>query len=627
MKVRHVYPSTHWVELEKFLVGDTCDPKECFRLRDDVWDAWRYSKTTLTSERSKSRFHFDKLNSFIKPYVKSFCYRRLIESNRPVSQPAAHLPVSLQSADAYFRNYNFNSLDELSSSEVFSRFWHNELVTITDDEGQVLSVSNWRQKVTRPFWLDMSRRFGSPLYVPPTKYPKQLHPTIAAANQSKMIPVAVTRQLKNKLALHRDGLQRLNRFHHIRLCVLILMICAGRRADEVLTSSKGNGADGPLIRRPYAGGAPEDALWFSFRPNKGGPRDEVYISPEWEELTIYCVREVLRYSDEVRHLAEPEDQGLLILISGWNWTSGGQAKKSSITEESIDFNAHVPSGNQRLPQDQHRRQRAIALRYQAMCMWLYGQFEPQQGLKFYPGVLETWNITEDGSADGKIYRLRLLQARHTRQTALSSDPSIPRLTLQRDINHREGVSQIAYQHNLEQQHGILKAKVRGGELVGNGVKWLQRILGVNVTAESPVPDFKPGTPSIFDDRWRKLIEDNPLFIQFNRVPCGYCTLPQSPLACREYMNCTEAEEGGCRYFLTDPKDKKMLSELKERAGMHRQRQRESLVKGYTVQAGRHEVCADRTEDLRERALVSIERLKRIADRTSPKHAPAPHEER
>lgn len=612
MNRRHIYPATYWDELKKFLTGKECDPKRCFTLSDDSWDASAYSTVSLPAQRSLLRFNFNGLDSFIKPYVKSYCYRQLVENQRPPTHPLVCLPVTLRSADAYFRSNNFNSLDELADNEVFAGFWEEQLVRRTDAVGQVVSVSNWRQKISRPFWLDMSRRFGSPLYVPRTKYSKGLHPTAAAASECKAIPVEVTRQFKNKLGLHREGRQRLNRFHHLRLCVLNLMICVGRRPDEVLTESRGEGADGPLVRRPCADGGTEGALWFRFRPNKGGPRDEVYVSPEWENLATYCVRELLRYSDEVRHLAVPEEQGLLILVSRWNWTSSGQARACNNTVEEINFETYTPSGKRRL-KGAGSSDRAVMLRYSAMRMWLYGQFLPRSG-KFTRGVLEEWNITEDGSADGEIYRLRLLQARHSRQTALSADPGIPRLTLQRDLNHRERVSQTAYQHNLEQQHEVLKAKVRGGELVGNGLQWLQTILGVDEPAESPAAGFEAGKPSILDERWRRLIEDNPLFIQFNRVPCGYCTLPQGQLACREYRSCTEAGDGGCRYFVIDPGNEKMVAELGERAALHRRNQRESQMKGRTVQAGRHRVCAERTEGLRRQALVSIEKLNRLADR-------------
>jgi hypothetical protein len=613
MIIRHIYPATHWDELKKFCVGKERDPKGCFRLSDDLWDASAYSANPLPAKRSLCRFRFKKLRSFIKPYAKSYCYRQLVENQRRPSHPLVYLPITLELADAYFRDNNLKSLDEIASSEEFAKFWEGQLIPRTDGDGDG-QVSNWRQKITRPFWLDMSRRFGSPLYVPRIKYPKGLHPTDAAANECKEIPVEVTRQFKNKLGLHRDGLQRLNRYHHLRLCVLNLMICVGRRPDEVLTASRGAGAGGPLVRRPCAGGGAEGALWFSFRPNKGGPRDEVYVSPEWEDLATYCVRELLRYGDEVRHLAVPEERELLILVSARNWTAHVAAKACAITGEGVDFESYNASGTRRWAKGRRYNYRAAMLRPMAMRQWLYGQSGPRPG-KFHPGVLEEWNITEDGSADGAVYKLRLLQARHSRQTALSSDPGIPRLVLQRDINHRERVSQVAYQHNLGQQHEVLKAKVRAGELVGNGLQWLQRILGVELAPENGSPGFGPGRPSILDERWRRLIEGSPLFLQFNRVPCGYCTLPQSPLACREYMNCTEAGDGGCRYFVTDPGNEKMVTELGDRADTHRRRQRESLAKGRTVQAGRHGLCAERTEDLRRQALVSIEKLKRLDGKT------------
>lgn len=608
VKDKHIYPATHWVELEKFLIGDTCDPKGCFRLCDDLWEAWPYSATSLPTLRSRFRFNFANLRSVIKLYVKSYCYQRLVGSSRPLSWYAARLPITIQLADDFIRSHNFNSLDEISSPEVFAELWTNQLVAYTDSEGNILSVSNWRQNATRPFWLDMAGRFGCPYHVPPKKHSKRTHPTATSADMNKILPVEVIRQFDNKLALHRDGRQRLNRYHHLRLCVLMLVVCTGRRIDEILKAERGSGPDGPLRRHPSASGTPNGSLWFRFHPNKEGPRDEVYISPEWEDLTSYCVRELIRYGDEIRQWASVDERELLILTSGWNWTRYGPARNCAITNDRIDFNTHTAAGEQRLPEALKQQPRVSALTYISMREWLYSRHFPDG--TFRPGVLEEWRITKDGSTKGEIYRLTFLQARHTRQSALSSDPDIPVLIMQRDLNHRKSVTQLAYQHNLAEQHVTLKAKVRGGELVGNGLTWLQRIVGINQPAESLLHGHELGTPILLDEHWRALIENNPLFIQFNRVPCGYCTLPQGPAACPEYMNCTEAEDGGCRYFITDPSNPRMVDELNDRACGHRHRQQESLAKGQTVKAGRYEVLASRTESLKERALVMIEGLKK-----------------
>jgi len=116
------------------------------------------------------------------------------------------------------------------------------------------------------------------------------------------------------------------------------------------------------------------------------------------------------------------------------------------------------------------------------------------------------------------------------------------------------------------------------------------------------PAFREGSPILTDPRWSALIVNNPQFVQANRVPCGLCALPQGPAGCHEFMNCTEATDEGCVWFLTDPNDVEMQTELQQRASRHRAKQQESAEAGRTVQAHKYAVMAERTERLRDEAL-------------------------
>ncbi len=68
------------------------------------------------------------------------------------------------------------------------------------------------------------------------------------------------------------------------------------------------------------------------------------------------------------------------------------------------------------------------------------------------------------------------------------------------------------------------------------------------------------------------------------------------------MHCTEAMDEGCAWFLTDPNDVQMQTELQNRVREHRTKQQENLALGRTVQAHKYGVMAERTERLRDEAL-------------------------
>jgi hypothetical protein len=607
-----LYPAEHWAELERFLVGDETDPKSCFRLADDTWEAWQYSANRLPSEAYKFRFNFGGLRSFLKPYIKSYCYHEMIGRGSAISTHANKMPSALYYADRHIVRRNFNSLDDIAPADVFEEVWDAQLVSYTDEDGKPAGVSSWRQTTVRPFWVYLRLRYGRPLLVPPLPPTKRTKPTESADDESKLIPPPVIRQFVNRLALHRDGRQRLNPFNHLRLCVLVLMFCLGRRVGEVLTAPRGSGPEGPLSRYPSRGGAPGGELWFTYSPNKGGKPSPVYISAEWEDAAMYCVRELTRYGDQVREFAAEEERGLLILISCSNWTSGTSMRKAIVPEEGADLRRVMPTtGGRRFPSGSAGNQRrATGLSYGSLCRWLYGAHDANDPNKFHPGVLQEWNITADGSPDGEIYRLKTHQTRHTRETALASDPKVPMLVRQRDLNHASLDMQFAYQHNLSKEHERLMAKMQRGELVGNGLVWLHQIVGLKEQRSTPPrPNLSPGTPVLIDERFRRLIQNSPSFVRFHQVDSGYCTQAQGPPSCGEYMQCAEAKDGGCTFFVTDPGDDRQIQQLAERGRSHRRRQQEFLAAGRTVGAGKFEALARRTEDLHERSLEMRERLK------------------
>jgi FixJ family two-component response regulator len=70
------------------------------------------------------------------------------------------------------------------------------------------------------------------------------------------------------------------------------------------------------------------------------------------------------------------------------------------------------------------------------------------------------------------------------------------------------------------------------------------------------------------------------------------------------MNCLEAQEGGCQWFLTDPADEQMVIQITRRAVVHRKQAAESATAGHEVQAGKHEVLARRAEAMEGEVLRS-----------------------
>lgn len=585
------YPVRHWERLSRFAIGNECDPRGLFRLTDDRWDAWPYASQGMPSRTLDFRFRFHPLRSFIKLYAKWYCFQKLLTSAGNLLGGLPDLPAKLARADRYILEQNLRSIDDLAPLPVFQALWDALITEQPEDDRPLSKRAVDIQVATNPFWRVLRAEFGVPQVIPPVAPHTRVKPAEFAADPSMIIPDHVVRQLTNKLALHRRGLNLLCRYEHLRLCVLILMICVGRRVGEVLFAPRGNGPDGPLRRHPSGVGSPEGALWFQFTPNKkGGPSDTVYISTEWEDAVLYCVRELVKYGDEIRHLAVPEERELLILVSPLNWTAGSHARfkpadgtqPSSLTEGAAEREGGAQG-------------RVWGLSYPAFTSWLYGS----SGQK---SITELWGITVDGKAGSPAYRLLTKFARHTRHSALALDPQIPLETRQRDLNHRVLDTQFTYQHRLNENNDILLEKIKKGELIGRGVGWLSELLGAEITASRPQSRFRPGRPSAMTPRIRTLIRNNPLFMQRNRVPCGICISPLGPGGCAEYLNCTSAAEGGCQSFVVDVGDIRMLDELNSRAREERRLEGESAAAGRAVQARKRGVMARRTEELRDEAM-------------------------
>lgn len=586
------YPVEHWRQLERFAVGEECecDPRGLFRLTDDRWETWPYALNPMPSRAKEFRLYFGGFRTFLKLYVKWYCYSEILGRAGNLTSTLSTLTSSLVRADRYISEQGFRSIDEIATSAAFRSLWDAQIRTPVGDAPILPRSAVAVQEITRAFWQRVQIGFGVPHIIPPTAPHNRPKPGEFAADQSKVIPVHVIRRLSNVLGLHREKKELLSRFDHLRLSVLMLAICLGRRINEILWSPRGSGGDGPLIRYPSKAGSPEGSLWFEFLPNKGGPGNKVLISPEWEDLALYCVRSLVRYSDEVRQFAAPEERGLLILVSSLNSTNWINRRYRSY-EETITLVKPPSRGGSK----NAAGGRTYGLKSKNFNSWLNGDGR-------FKGIMELWGITEDGSADGPVYRLLPSYTRHTRHTALAVDPGISSSALRDDLNHREVDEQFAYQHGLDETNDSLLEKIKAGKLMGRGAEWLSELLGLETQTSPERHAFKPGRPSPVSPRVLALIKSNPEFVQRNRVPQGICASPHGPAGCSEFLNCTSAAEGGCHCFMVDVDDPQMLQALKDKAAEERRLQQESASAGKVVQAQKRDTQARRTEVLRDEAL-------------------------
>lgn len=587
------YPVEHWRQLERFAVGEECecDPRGLFRLTDDRWDTWPYALNPMPSRAQIFRLYFGRFRTFLKLYVKWYCYSKILGRAGNLTRTLSSITASLIRADRYISDQGFRSIDEIASSAAFRSLWDAQIKAPVGEALPLPRSAVAVQENSRAFWQGVRIGFGVPHIIPPIAPHIRPKPGEFAADRSKIIPVHVIRRLSNVLGLHREKKELLRRFDHLRLCVLMLAICLGRRIEEILLSPRGSGGDGPLVRYPSKAGSPEGSLWFEFLPNKGGPVDKVLISPEWEDVALYCVRSLVKYGDEIRHFAVPEEQGLLILVSPLKGTYGMSAKLRGDEEK---LTVVTPPGR-----DESKGAaigRAYGLRYGSFNQWVNGD---RRSVK---GVMELWGITVDGPADSAIYRLLSSYTRHTRHTALAVDPHVSSAALQRDLNHREPDTQIAYQHCLDEANDSLLEKIKAGKLMGRGAEWLSELLGLETESSPERHAFKPGCPSPIPPRVLALIKNYPEFVQLNRVPKGICASPHGPAGCTEFLNCTSAAEGGCHCFMTDVDDPQTLGALNDEASEERRLQQESAAAGKVVQAQKRDTQARRAEELRDEAM-------------------------
>jgi hypothetical protein len=531
----HVYPLNHWEELSPFIVGEEKDPKGIFLLVDDVWPAEQYSENPRAVGWYRYCYHFGHLRSWLKPYVKHYCYHELLGRGLKPLGAAPHFPYKLTETDRYIVDHGV-TLDDLAIPDKFEALWDAQIGFSEGKDGDKLlpEAVVCKQRLTRPFWFHMSGYFGSPSVIPPVPPYRKANAAETGADKSKLIPSAVTRQLVNRLALHRDRVAMLNPYHHLRLCVMCLVICLGRRIEEVLAAPRGKGARGPLERYPCRSseGKEVDALWFRFRPNKSGPSEWVYISPEWEELAVYCVRELIRYGDEVRRLAAESEQPLLILASTWNWTRTAFARRSIPVGDDHDFSllgAH--GGKDRGPRSRRIKKITKGIMAHHLNVWLNGQ--KVQG-KFIPGIMHEWNITADGSPDGPVYRLTPNQARYTRQTVLTRDKTIAPLIKQHDLNHTDINFQLDYQHALDEENAELVATITESPLAGCDPEFFYDLLEGARRANENGEGRGSGLVQLLTPRWQRLLSDNPRYFESNKVPPGICREHGGPGGCALY---------------------------------------------------------------------------------------------
>lgn len=591
----HRYATEHWSLLHSFSEGPLTDPRGNFLLSSDTWDCWPYARNGTPSQAARYRLSFAHLSSFLKPFVKWYCYQQILQRADNVRTTLKLVPHHLKRVDTYLLHHGYTSLDDLAPLSVFEALW---AALLPHKDPPFLSHEVNVQSAIRPFWLQMHAIFGIPVLVPPVTPSVRPLFTETGRDERAVIPQPVIANLMNMLALHREGKTILNRFHHLRLCILLLHICLGRRMNEILLASRGSGSEGPLTSYPARGKGKDGGLWFSFEPNKDGQQNQVYVSTEWQDLVHYCTKSILFYSDEVRHLALPEEQHFFILVSNWNRTSGSGSAHSRATEHDLAYD-HIHFNAPYEKRSYQIQRKAQPLSYQSFFCWLAG-YGPNDNGQHDPDIFHLWNITVDGKSDGAIYHMRTHQARHTRQTALAQDPTILPLIRQRDLNHTSQNMQLVYQHQLRLENTRLRERIAERQLHGLGTNWLEQCLGLREpTAETA---WRLGQPTLLDTRWQALMKNNPQFIQANRVPCGLCSFPQGPEGCPEFLHCTEATDKGCAWFLTDPNDVHMQKELQQRASEHRQKQQESMVAGRMVQAHKYSVMAERTERLREEAL-------------------------
>jgi hypothetical protein len=551
--------------LERYLVPGARDPKGLFELVSDRWDLIEYVPGASRSA-GMYRVGFRNFETWLKAYAKWYVHEHLILGDRSLAG-GQQLIAALMRSDRWIAAAGVEPID-LAGTDAFDALWLDLLGDWADRPGERPKGAIWRQVVSRPFWTAMATTFDVPKRVPRVAAYRRVSIAVPAADDERVIPEPVIRQLVNRLALHRDGSAPASERDELRLCVVLLHVILGRRISELLACPRLRGAGGPLVEYTDTSGQP--ALGFRFRPSKGGGNDNVvYISSAWEDIARYCVTRILAIGDRSRTQAPAADRWRLILAK--------RGRDGSVA----------------------------TLNYHSLMRWLNGRADRTAGP---PGALERWSITTDGTADSAVYRLRTHAARHTRSSALARDPNVSRLAAARDLNDRSLEIVSVYQHGIASQNEVLRQRAARGELWGRGAAWVEMVASGGYTA---------GTPRVLslEPRIARLIEQNPAFVEFNRVETGYCVRPQGPSACTEYLQCVETSHHGCAWFATDPQDPRCLDELDTRSMAAREEVAQAAGAGQVVLTGKLAILAARAQEMRDEvhAKASEEALDRLRD--------------
>ena len=196
----HRYTVQQWEVLRPFVEGTQQDPKQFFYLADDIWELWPYALNGTSTLAGKYRAKFSNLYSFIKPFVKWYCYQQILQRPGDLREYQVKLSYNLKMSDEYLLNHEYITLDDLTFP-VFEDLW----VSLLPQKDTPFIQNDVRfQSATRAFWLQMHNMFGIPVFVPPVAPSRRLSPIQIGLDESFVIPDAVITQLLNKLALHRE---------------------------------------------------------------------------------------------------------------------------------------------------------------------------------------------------------------------------------------------------------------------------------------------------------------------------------------------------------------------------------------------------------------------------------------
>ena len=118
----HRYTVQQWEVLRPFVEGTQQDPKQFFYLADDIWELWPYALNGTSTLAGKYRAKFSNLYSFIKPFVKWYCYQQILQRPGDLREYQVKLSYSLKMSDEYLLNHEYITLDDLTFP-VFEDLW------------------------------------------------------------------------------------------------------------------------------------------------------------------------------------------------------------------------------------------------------------------------------------------------------------------------------------------------------------------------------------------------------------------------------------------------------------------------------------------------------------------------